>query len=181
MGVGTTHAATRGFTLVEMMVVVAVAGIVMTAAAPSLNGWVEQQRLSGIAGDLARDLRQARQEAVMRNESVRFTLQHDDAGAACYLLHTGGAGDCRCAATGPARCDGSAQALKQVQLDARQGFALRSSSPSVVFSPAHGTVSPTATLRLQDRGGRTVQHAVNLMGRVRSCAPLGAVSGYPAC
>jgi type IV fimbrial biogenesis protein FimT len=180
MGTGITHAATRGFTLVELMMVVAVAGIVMTAATPSLNGWVEQQRLSNIAGDLARDLRQARSEAVMRNENVRFTLQHDG-GNVCYLLHTGDAGECRCDAAGPARCDGTAQAIKQVQLDAQQGFALQSTSPTVVFSPAHGTVSPTATLRLQDRRGRTVQHVVNVMGRVRSCAPQAAVSGYTAC
>lgn len=180
MGHGITHAAARGFTLVEMMIVVAVAGVVMTAATPPVSGWVEQQRLSGIAGDLARDLRQARAEAITRNEVVRFSLQHDAAGA-CYLLHTGDAGDCRCTASGPARCEGEAQAIKQVQFSAQQGVELQSSSSSFVFSPTHGTVSPTATLHLQDHRGRTVQHVVNLMGRVRSCSPQGNVSGYAAC
>lgn len=175
------HTAARGFSLLELIVTVAIAAIVMSAAVPALHGWVEQQRLAGTAVELSRDLRQARADAVMRAEGVRFTLQRDEQGRTCYLLHTGAAADCRCGTAGPAHCDGTAQVLKAVRLDSDPGFALESSSRSILFSAEHGTATPTATLHLQDARGRAVQHVVNLMGRVRSCSPQAAVSGYRAC
>ena len=67
-------AAARGFTLIEMMATVAVAGIVTTTAVPSLHGWADQQRLKGIAGELSSDLQHARAEALLRNEGVRVTF-----------------------------------------------------------------------------------------------------------
>jgi type IV fimbrial biogenesis protein FimT len=173
----TRSAAPRGFTLIEMMATVAVAGIVATAAVPSLNGWADQQRLKGIAGELSSDLQHARTEAVLRNEGVRITF----IGNACYVVHTGAADRCRCDADGIGRCEEGAEPLKTVVLPTTQGLALQANVRSILFAPAHGTASPAATLRISGAQGRTVQHTVNLMGRVRSCAAHGAVSGYSAC
>jgi hypothetical protein len=39
----------------------------------------------------------------------------------------------------------------------------------------------TQTLRLASASGLAIQHVVNLLGRVRSCSPQGAVAGYRAC
>ena len=52
---------------------------------------------------------------------------------------------------------------------------------SIAFDPLHGTSTPTGTLRLVDARGRAVHHIVNVMGRVRSCTPGGAVNGYRPC
>ena len=52
---------------------------------------------------------------------------------------------------------------------------------SVLFDPLHGTASPTATVRVTGLSGRAIHHVVNVMGRVRSCSPLGAVPGYRVC
>jgi type IV fimbrial biogenesis protein FimT len=59
--------------------------------------------------------------------------------------------------------------------------AVHANVASVLFDPLHGTSTPTGTLRLVGSGGREVQHVVNVMGRVRSCSPLGAVPGYRPC
>ena len=173
----TGSAAARGFTLIETMATFAVAGIVTTAAVPSLHGWADQQRLKGIAGELSSDLQHARTEALLRNEGVRITF----AGTACYIVHTGAADRCHCDADGTGRCDDGAAPIKTVALPTGQGLSLQSNVRSVLFAPEHGTASPTATLRVSGAQGRTVQHTVNLMGRVRSCAAQGAVSGYSAC
>lgn len=173
----TGSAASRGFTLIEMMATVAVAGIVATTAVPSLHGWADQQRLKGIASELSSDLQHARAEALLRNEGVRITF----VGNACYVVHTGAADRCRCDADGIGRCEGGAAPIKTVALPAATGVALQSNVRSVLFAPEHGTASPTATLRISGAQGRTVQHTVNLMGRVRSCAAQGAVAGYGAC
>lgn len=174
---GTGSAAARGFTLIETMATVAVAGVVMTTAVPSLGGWVDQQRLKGVAGELSSDLQHARTEALLRNEGVRITF----VGNACYVVHTGAADRCRCDAGGIGRCEDGSTPIKTVALPTGQGLSLQANVRSVLFAPEHGTASPTATLRLNGAQGRSVQHTVNLMGRVRSCAAQGAISGYTAC
>ncbi len=174
---GTGRAATRGYTLIEMMATVAVAGVVMTAAVPSVAGWIEQQRLKGVAGELAADLQHARTEALLRNEPVRISF----IGNACYVVHAAEVPGCRCEADGTARCDDGATPIKAVALPAEAGLALQSNVRSVLFAPGHGTASPTATLRVSGAQGQTVQHTVNVMGRVRSCVAQGAVAGYGRC
>jgi type IV fimbrial biogenesis protein FimT len=178
---GTRSTATRGFTVVEMMATVAVAGIVMTAAVPSLGGWVDQNRLKGIASELATDLQYARSEAVLRNEGVRITFHGERSAASCYIVHTGSADRCQCDSTGVARCNGGEPPLKAVSFLASQSLSLQSNVGSVLFAPEHGTASPTASLRVHGAQGRTVQHTLNIMGRVRSCVSQGSVSGYRPC
>ena len=168
----------EGFTLVELVAVMAVTGIVATAAVPSLSGLVDTQRISGVASELASDLQYARAQAVQRNQGVRVTFKAE---AACYVIHTGSADQCQCTTSGPATCEGDAQALKTVALDDTRSIGLHSNVNSMVFDPVHGTASPAATLRLTGPQGRSVQHTVNLMGRVRSCSPQSSVSGYRAC
>ena len=173
-----TRAPAHGFTLVELVAVVAVTGIVATAAVPSLSGLIDTQRISGVASELASDLQYARAQAVQRNQGVRVSFKAD---AACYVIHTGSADQCQCAGSGPATCEGDAQALKTVTLDDTRRIGLHSNVASMVFDPVHGTASPAATLRINGPQGRSVQHTVNIMGRVRSCSPQSSVSGYRAC
>lgn len=171
-----------GFTLIETIVVVAVAGIVMTAATPSLGHLIDTRRIDGVATELVSDLQFARSEAVTRNQAVRVSFQSNAAtGASCYVIHTGTADQCQCSSAGPARCDGEAQPIKTVALHAAQRISLQANVGSLVFDPLHGTASPTATLRISGPQNRAVHQMVNLMGRVRSCSPQGAVSGYRAC
>lgn len=177
----TTVAASRGFTLIELAATVAVASIVMTAAVPSLNRWVDDQRLNGVAGELASDLQYARSEAVLRNEAVRVSFHGDADGAQCYLVHTGAADQCHCGDAQPAHCDGDAQPLKAVMLDPEARLRLQSNAASVLFAPEHGTASPAALVRVIGMQDRAVHHVVNIMGRVRSCSPQASVSGYRAC
>jgi len=171
----------RGFTLIELMIVVAVTGVVMTSAVPSFSGLIDTRRIDGVATQMASDLQFARAEAVSRNQAVRVSFRQDAGSAACYIVHTGSADQCRCGGSGPAHCEGDAQAIKTVTLDTEQRVSLRANVGSVLFDPVHGTASPAATLRITGAQGRAVHHAVNIMGRVRSCSPQAAVSGYRAC
>ena len=170
----------RGFTLVEASVVGAIAAITLTTAAPSFGSFIEKQRLDGAAAALAADLQFTRAEAVLRNTGLRLSTQPTPWGS-CYVIHTGAAGDCRCAASGPAECSGDARELKTVQLPAGEGIALQAPATSLRFDPMHGTSTPAATLKLVAASGRAVHHVVNVMGRVRTCSPAPAVSGYPVC
>jgi type IV pilus assembly protein PilE len=47
------HRSNRGFTLIEIMIVIAIIGIVMTIAAPSLTEYVKKGRRTDVAGLLS--------------------------------------------------------------------------------------------------------------------------------
>lgn len=166
----------RGVTLIESLAVLALTAIVTAAGAPGLRSLLDNRRLDGAATQLASDLKLVRSEAVARNRPVRISFH-----AACYVLHTGLAAQCTCAAPGPAVCSGGAFAIRTVHLPAADAVELQTNMGSMLFDPLHGTGTPTGTLRLLGRDGRAVHHVVNVMGRVRSCSPQGWVPGYRAC
>jgi type IV fimbrial biogenesis protein FimT len=62
-----------GFTITELMIVVAVASVLVAAALPSYNQFVRNQRVKTASFDLFSTLIQARSEAIVRNASVTIT------------------------------------------------------------------------------------------------------------
>lgn len=62
--------AQAGFTLVELMVVVAVVGVLAVVAAPSMAELVRTNRVNGAAGELTSAIQVARSEAIRRNSRV---------------------------------------------------------------------------------------------------------------
>jgi type IV fimbrial biogenesis protein FimT len=66
--------AIRGFTLVELMVALAVIGVTATLAAPDLSRLMANYRVRGEAESVLNGLNFARAEAVRRNSAVTFAL-----------------------------------------------------------------------------------------------------------
>ncbi|MCX7165031.1 MAG: GspH/FimT family pseudopilin [Rhodocyclales bacterium] len=64
----------RGFNLVEMMVVVAIAGIALAIAVPNLQDMIISARTRAVAESLQSGLSLARSEAIKRNGLMRFQL-----------------------------------------------------------------------------------------------------------
>jgi len=170
----------RGVTLVEACIVVAISAIALSTAAPGLRGLIAAKRLDGVATHLAADLQYGRTEAVARNEPVRISF-HTDAAGSCYVIHTGAKALCSCAAPGPASCSAAAVQIKTVYLPATQQVSVQANVGSILFDPLHGTSSPTGTVKAVGANGASINHVVNIMGRVRTCSPDGAVAGYRVC
>ncbi|NKI96896.1 GspH/FimT family pseudopilin [Rhizobacter sp. SG703] len=174
-----------GFTLIELMACVAVCAVLALAAVPSLRRWMEARRLDGAAHELAADLRLARSEAINRNQSVRIGFRGATPASTtpsnCYVVYVGAIDACRCTPQGPADCDGDGQALRSVALQPQDRLSLQANVATISFDAQHGTSTPAATLRLAGASGLAIQHVVNVLGRVRSCSPLGTMSGYRAC
>lgn len=64
----------RGFSLVELMVTVAVLSLLMTLAVPSFAEWIQNSRIRTAAESIQNGLQVARAEAVRRNARVEFAL-----------------------------------------------------------------------------------------------------------
>ena len=172
--------AQAGVTLVESMVVTSVLAVLTGLAAPGFEAAVQRRHLEGAAAQLETDIHLARMLAVARNAPLRMSFESSAAGS-CYVIHTGAANQCGCAADGSAVCQGEAQAERSVRFDAGGAVRLRSNSRSVLFDPTKGTSTPTATVQLTARNGSAIHQVMNVMGRVRSCSPAPALSGYRRC
>lgn len=60
----------RGFSLVELTVVLAVGAILVVTAVPNLTQYVQNQRVIAISNDMIAQVNRARSEAMKRNEMV---------------------------------------------------------------------------------------------------------------
>ncbi|RMX03084.1 type II secretion system protein GspH [Corticibacter populi] len=63
-----------GFTLLELMVVLAIVGLLALAVAPDMRDWMRNQNIRNTAQSLQNGLQIARHEAMRRNQPVGFWL-----------------------------------------------------------------------------------------------------------
>lgn len=67
----------NGFTIIELAVVVAVLGVLVTIAVPSFQAMIINSQVRNAAESIANGLQKARGEAVARNRNVQFILGTD--------------------------------------------------------------------------------------------------------
>ena len=103
------RARSRGFTTVELLVVVAVLALIAGVAAPALSSMVATQQVRTAAYDLHATLNIARSEALTRNASVTIAPVSGDWAAGWSVTEAGGtvlrrqSAYARIALSGPAR------------------------------------------------------------------------------
>src|SRR5262245_27505039 len=78
----------HGFTLIEMMITLAVFAILIMVGLPSLTTWLQNSQIRTAAETMQMGLQLARAEALRRNQLVRFQLV-DSLGSCCALSETG--------------------------------------------------------------------------------------------
>ena len=87
----------RGFSLLELMIVIVVASILLAVAMPAWEGFGDRGKVRSAAQALAGDLTYARSESLARgtSASVSLSIVTNDASDWCYAITTNAACDCR--------------------------------------------------------------------------------------
>lgn len=168
-----------GLSLIEVLASLTVTLVAIGSAAPGFESLRERRHLEGVAAQLETDLMFTRSEAVAQNRTLRVSFSRNTAGS-CYVVHNGPANACACGDTGPV-CSPGATAVRNVLVAGETGVQLSANVRSLVVDPVKGTITPTATMRIEGRGGSAIHQVINLMGRVRSCSPAPALPGYKVC
>jgi type IV fimbrial biogenesis protein FimT len=173
--------ARSGYTLVELLVTLAVLAILLTGAVPAFTDLIDSQRLRAAAQQIAADLRYARGEAVKRHAGVPIGVSFSPGEVWCYGISQQLPCDCSVQDwSSPAACllDLSLRRqLHMVQPHAQVELvaARFSGGPTTVFDPLRG-LARAGTVELQSARGKRLDVRISMLGRVRICAPADAVS-----
>lgn len=166
----------RGFTLAELMVVLAIAGILLAAGVPSLRDMIERSRLRTTAGELFSAIDLTRSQAIARG--VRVIMMPADALHADWTrgwvvfvdknssLSLDG-GDELIFQQGPLK---SGMSLRSTFASAHPPHYVAYNGAGRSCSASNSMASRPGTLSLvMGQGTRHIK--INMLGRVRICDP----------
>lgn len=175
----TSIRAPKGFTLVEMMVAIAILGILVTIAAPSFNSFFDRYRVKRAGDTVSAFLINTKSEAIKRNKTVSAVITGS---GATWCVGMTEASTCDCATAGACQIDGVDRAIRSTSF---KGIELNGpdTAHAFQFKPLRGTVAGNETVELESEDGLKVNVVVGTFGRIRLCSPSGDgnIGGYPAC
>lgn len=153
-----------GLTLIELMVTVALVGLLLLAAMPSISVWLHNAQIRNTADSIEAGLQKARMEAVRRNRNVQFSL---------VSLSSNTLMDNSCA---PSSSAGS-WVVSQVDPSGACGAAISDTvSPYIVDRHAVGDGGKAVTVAAQDANGNGASTVVfDALGRAVSANPIAKV------
>jgi type IV fimbrial biogenesis protein FimT len=182
-----------GFTLVELMITVAIVAVLASLAVPSLRDWIQQKRVLAAAERLVSDLELAQAAAVKRDRDITVHFAGSGSTAWCWGLDDSG-GDCDCAAGTGCQIVAGPDAVN----DART-FIVGNGSPDsndepfrgvtmsqnfgdadTGFESVRGTALENGTVTFVG-GDHQMQVRLSNLGRVRVCDANDTFKRYDAC
>lgn len=197
----------EGFTLIELMVVVALVAIIGTLVGPSFQDMILKQRLRGVNAQLVTDLQFARAEAIRLGRVGRLYFRSDST-QTCYSIYYVTTDEnssfipaCDCLAGAGAACsDPKTVELKTVSLPRSSSVIVTSKDPAtqniypdfgfdpvtggLVRFPADNDTVALPSIQLDtvvDENKRHLRVNVVQSGRPSVCAPSAATMQVTAC
>lgn len=163
----------QGLSFLELLTILAIAGILATLSIPLFTSLIQNYRISATGENLYYSLQYARTEAVKRNATVYVSFHAGDTW--CYGINTGSACDC----TTASNCN-----LGTTSYAASQQMSLSITGLSgtyVSFEKVHGAASASGDVTFTQYGQSSplITVMINRLGNLQLCAT--GISGYTAC
>jgi len=183
-----------GFTLIELMITIAVLGILAVIAVPTFRALIEKGRLRGAADDVMNLISVARAEAIKRQHSVSVALggtttawcvganRAGDPATAGQPIPVASACDC----TSPSSCVLENQ-VSVVNAPVNSGVTSDTITGNITFAAQTGALIPVTTVpgvvTFTSPSGYALKITVSPLGLVAGCTPVGTsfISGFPSC
>jgi len=173
-----------GFTLVELIITIAVMAILAGIAAPSFVQSFDNRRLSGAAEAVKNAMHVARSQAFQQSTAICLTINEESESQ--WIAVEAGDCDSGACAQGDDNCLMQVRSSDFPKVTTKAGFGV------AVFDPVRGTVqsfldanTALGTVQLTSARGSRLDVELNLMGRARICVPDGGqgagAPGYGAC
>jgi len=171
MLVKTSMRTTLGFSLVELVVAVALIAILAVLGVPSYKEWIENTRIRSAAESIQNGLQMARAEAVRRNTKVHFVFAENSAwSVGCEVvkgdLDGDGISDCPEVIESRKQSDGSSASVI-VQTDPAD-------KTKVIFDSFGRTSTSFTSVQISSStlsASRALRVTVGVGGNVRMCDP----------
>jgi type IV fimbrial biogenesis protein FimT len=162
----------RGFTLIEVLVALAIIFILALVSIPSFINLIQSRRLSTAAEQLYNTLQYARTEAIKRNANVYVSFITGDSW--CYGVNLNSA--CNCSI--PNNCGLGSEAAPESQKLSLTTSGL--SGNSIYFESTHAAANAAGSITYTVYGGTPlVTISVGRLGNLQMCS--NSLSEYTSC
>jgi type IV fimbrial biogenesis protein FimT len=158
----------QGFTLVELLIAVAILGILVAMAIPSYREFIENSRIRNVAESLQNGLQAARAEAVKRNAQVQFVWGAGSSWTVGCVTVTA-----NCPATLQSRTtgEGSSATVTLTSIPAGGTTVIFNNFGAVVASATTPTQFDVDTTGLDAADSRELRVTIGTGGNSRMCDP----------
>lgn len=185
-------AAGSGFTLVELMVVVAILSVLVAIALPSAREFVARKRLEGVAQELVTDLRLLKSHQIQNRPgsgtSISFGANDD---RVCYMLYARGNGEvehCDCGLTADLACGAAGGAgrpvpIRQVDIPSSTGITITANPVRLTVNSYNGLpmFNRTLSVSISRTGAGEIVVSTTPTGVPTMCSMSGAFGAIRAC
>jgi type IV fimbrial biogenesis protein FimT len=159
----------KGFTLIEVLIVFALIGIISAFAVPNVVTMVRSYRLKSAANELASTLQLARGTAISQNANSVLTFNTVSKSYSAFSDNGDGGGTINDGVQ-----NGTEPTTKTVNLQTSYYGEISFNTPSfgntTVFN-SQGMCTPSGTISLQNSVGATIQVVVSPSGSIRVIYP----------
>ena len=164
----------RGFTIVELMIVLIIVAILASMAIPSFQSMIERRRLIGAAESVYSDLQFVRSEAVKQSWDLTVTITPNDGLDWCLEVIK--------------LVEEVEEVLLRTCGDPELNIRMTNNAFSVTFRGLRGAPKETIIPGIEFASPSGLELRVLIapyIGRIRMCSPVidgvGKVNGYPSC
>ncbi len=184
----------RGITIVEVLVAIAIVGLLMALAAPSATNWIQNNQLRSAADSIMNGIQIARIEALKRNTRVSFQLTDPASTAWQVCIYDVAADACTAdpVIQSKSASEGTPNArvgVEPIFTDTDNVLAAGDGMPASVTFDSFGRVAPAAPVNiarvdvrnptLSSADERRLEIIVSVGGQVTMCDPKLAKATNP--